>query len=179
MNKTSHTGLARWFPHPFVSVMVAVSWILLASSYSVQSFVMAGLLAVIIPRMVNPFITRTDKIRWDLAVKLFFIVFWDIIVSNIKVARIVLGSMEELKPKWYRVPLETEHEQVNALLAMIITTTPGTVSAGIDQERGDILVHALKSDDEEADIQEIKQRYEQLLIQIFDATKHQAQGENS
>lgn len=40
------------------------------------------------------------------------------------------------------MPLETEHEQVNSLLAMIITTTPGTVSAGIDQERGDILVHS-------------------------------------
>lgn len=178
MNKTSRQT-ARRFPHPFVSMIVVVSWILLTSSYTLQSFLMAVLLAVVIPRMVNPFITRTDKIRWDLAIKLFFIVFWDIIVSNIKVARIVLGSIEDLKPKWYRVPLETEHEQVNALLAMIITTTPGTVSAGIDQERGDILVHALKSDDEEADIQEIKQRYEQLLIQIFDVKTHQSQGEST
>jgi multisubunit Na+/H+ antiporter MnhE subunit len=32
---------------------------------------------------------------------------------------------------------------------MIITTTPGTVSAGIDQERGDILVHALSTDNAE------------------------------
>jgi len=54
------------------------------------------------------------------------------------------------------------------LLVMIITTTPGTVSAGIDQERGDILVHALSSDDTELDIQEIKTRYETPLIEIFD-----------
>ncbi len=74
----------------------------------------------------------------------------------------------KLHPKWYRVPLETEHEQVNTLLAMIITTTPGTVSAGIDQERGDILVHALSTDNTESDIQDIKQRYEIPLMEIFD-----------
>ena len=76
--------------------------------------------------------------------------------------------MDQLHPKWYRVPLETEHEQVNTLLAMIITTTPGTVSAGIDQERGDILVHALSTDHAELDIQDIKQRYEMPLLEIFD-----------
>ncbi len=80
----------------------------------------------------------------------------------------VLGPMDQLHPRWYRVPLETEHEEVNTLLAMIITTTPGTVSAGIDQERGDILVHALSSDDTELDIQEIKKRYEIPLLEIFD-----------
>ena len=93
---------------------------------------------------------------------------WDIIVSNFRVAKMVLGPMDQLHPRWYRVPLETEHEEVNTLLAMIITTTPGTVSAGIDQERGDILVHALSSDDTELDIQEIKKRYETPLLEIFD-----------
>ena len=80
----------------------------------------------------------------------------------------MLGPLDQLHPKWYRVPLETEHEQINTLLAMIITTTPGTVSAGIDQERGDILVHALSTDDTELDIQDIKKRYEMPLIEIFD-----------
>ncbi len=79
-----------------------------------------------------------------------------------------MGPTKKLHPKWYRVPLETEHEQVNTLLAMIITTTPGTVSAGIDQERGDILVHALSTDNIESDIKDIKERYEIPLMEIFD-----------
>ena len=60
---------------------------------------------------------------------------------------------------------------------MIITTTPGTVSAGIDQERGDILVHALSTDDTELDIQEIKNRYERPLIEIFDVKLEQGDAE--
>lgn len=164
---TSVNFVQRCFPLPFVSCIVAVTWIILAGSYSTQSFVMAGLLAIIIPKMVRPFITKAPHIRWGLAIKLILIVLWDILVSNFKVAKIVLGPMDHLQPKWFRVPLDTDHELVNALLAMIITTTPGTVSAGIDQEHHDILVHALRSDNEQADIDEIKQRYEALLIQIF------------
>ncbi|HBO72385.1 MULTISPECIES: Na+/H+ antiporter subunit E [Acinetobacter] len=162
------TLLDRWFPHPFVSFLVFLSWLMLSHSLDLTDILVAILLAIIIPRLVGPFISRTPHIHWTPAVKLFFVVLWDIIVSNFRVAKMVLGPMDQLHPRWYRVPLETEHEEVNTLLAMIITTTPGTVSAGIDQERGDILVHALSSDDTELDIQEIKKRYETPLLEIFD-----------
>ena len=96
-------------------------------------------------------------------------------ISNIRVAKLVLGPTDRMQPKWFRVPLETQHEQVNSILAMIITTTPGTVTAGIDQDRGDILVHALNTTDESVDIQDIKNRYEKPLIEIFDAQSGEKQ----
>jgi multicomponent K+:H+ antiporter subunit E len=165
MQKTSFWE--NWLPHPFVSVIVALSWIMLAHSLDAATLLMALLLGLLIPRMVNPFITRTPDINWRMAVKLFFVVLWDIIVCNIQVAKLVLGPTRNLHPKWFRVPLETQHEQVNVLLALIITTTPGTVTAGIDDDRGDILVHALSTDNAEVDILEIKNRYEKALIAIF------------
>lgn len=167
--------LQRWFPHPFVSVIVAMSWVMLAHNMEAGTVLMALFLAILIPRMVAPFIDYTPNIRWIPAMRLFWVVVWDIIVANIKVAILVLGPTKNLHPKWFRVPLDTEHEEVNALLAMIITTTPGTVSAGIDQDRGDILVHALSTDDEAAEIEVIKQRYERPLIEIFSAQT----GENA
>lgn len=161
--------LQRWFPHPLVSVIVGLSWILLAHNLEAGTLLFALVLAIVIPKMVALFIDYTPNIQWAPAVRLFFVVVWDIVVANIKVAKLVLGPTKNLHPKWFRVPLETEHEEVNALLAMIITTTPGTVSAGIDQDRGDILVHALSTEDEAAEIETIKQRYEQPLIEIFSA----------
>ena len=157
----------RWFPHPLVSVIVGLSWLMLNHSLDAGTILMALILAVGIPRLVRPFIARTPNIDWLPAIRLFFVVLWDIIVSNIKVAKLVLGPMHKMHPKWFRIPLETQHEEVNTLLAMIITTTPGTVSAGIDQDRGDILVHALSANDTEAEIQNIKDRYEKPLMQIF------------
>lgn len=140
---------------------------MLSHSLDASDLLMAVILGLVIPRLVRPFITRTPHIHWQPAVKLCFVVLWDIIVSNFRVAKLVLGSPKKLHPKWYRVPLETEHEQVNSLLAMIITTTPGTVSAGIDQERGDILVHSLSTENTESDVQDIKQRYEAPLMEIL------------
>ena len=147
--------------------MVALSWIMLTHSLDAATLLMALLLGILIPRLVQPFISRTPDINWVLALKLFFVVLWDIIICNIKVAKLVLGPTRNLHPKWFRVPLETQHEQVNVLLALIITTTPGTVTAGIDDARGDILVHALSTDDSDTDILEIKNRYEKVLMAIF------------
>lgn len=162
-------------PHPFVSVIVGLSWLMLAHSVSPGNLVLALILAIWIPRWVKPFIVCTPNIHWLKAIRLMLVVVWDIIVCNIRVAKWVLGPTDQLHPKWFRVPLETNHDQVNTLLAMIITTTPGTVSAGIDQERGDILVHSLNTADEKVDIQDIKQRYEAPLIAIFNA--HQTDGD--
>lgn len=162
--------LERIFPHPFTSVVVAVSWLMLGHSADFFDLLLAFILAIIIPKLVQPFIVRTPNLHWDLALKLFFVVLWDIVLCNIKVAKQVLGPTQNLHPKWYRVPLDTNHEHVNSLLAMIITTTPGTVSAGIDQERGDILVHSLSTDDPDADIADIKQRYEAPLMAIFNVS---------
>ena len=161
--------LDRMLPHPFVSVLVAITWPMLNETLDVFNITVGILLGLIIPKMVQPFIVRTPNIQWGQALKLFWVVLRDILVSNVVVAKQVLGPMQQLKPKWYRVPLDTNHEQVNTLLAMIITTTPGTVNAGIDQERGDILVHALNCDDPEADILDIKTRYEAPLLAIFNA----------
>ncbi len=167
--------LDRCLPHPFVSVLVALSWLMLGHSAELFDIVVAIILGLIIPKLIQPFIVRTPNIHWVLAVKLFFVILWDIVVSNIRVAKQVLGPTKNLHPKWYRVPLDTDHEHVNTLLAMIITTTPGTVSAGIDQERGDILVHALNSDDPDAEILEIKERYEAPLMAIFNVKQGESE----
>ena len=165
--KKSDSFLRRMFPHPLVSVIVFLAWFMLQHSLSFGNLLLSAILAWGIPKLMQGFIGTTPNINWTETIKLFFVVLWDIIISNFRVAKLVLGPTQHLKPKWFRVPLETNHEQVNTLLAMIITTTPGTVSAGIDQERGDILVHSLNTLDESVDIEDIKIRYEQALMRIF------------
>lgn len=170
------TWVWRMFPHPLVSCFVFIAWLMLNHSVSLGNLLLALILAILIPKIMQAFITRTPELDWVTAFKLFFVVLYDIIISNFKVAKLVLGPSHQLHPAWYRVPLDSNHDHVNTLLAMIITTTPGTVSAGIDLQRGDILVHSLSSLDTEVDIAEIKARYEQPLIQIFHAQPREEQG---
>ena len=69
---------------------------------------------------------------------------------------------------WVPVPLELTHPTAITLLATVITTTPGTVSCLVDDERHEILVHALDCADPAALAAEIKQRYEAPLREIFE-----------
>ncbi len=62
MQKTSF--LDRWLPHPFVSVIVALSWIMLAHSLDLATLLMALLLGIAIPYLVKPFIGNTPNIHW-------------------------------------------------------------------------------------------------------------------
>ncbi len=67
----------------------------------------------------------------------------------------------------FAVPLDTQHEEVKLFTSDDYYHYTWHCFCGIDQDRGDILVHALSTDDPDAEIQTIKARYEQPLIQIF------------
>jgi len=51
------------------------------------------------------------------------VVLWDIVVSNLTVARIVLSPLSKPKPAWVPVPLALTHPAAITLLASVITTT--------------------------------------------------------
>lgn len=161
----------KLLPHPFLTSILVASWLMLTHQINLGQLIIALAAGIIIPKMTQFFIQPAEAVHWPTALKLFLIVLWDIIISNLRVAKQVLGPLENLHPKWMRVPLETTHPKVNTLLALIITTTPGTVSAGLDEDQNSILVHALSAESAEAVIEEIKARYEQPLIKIFNAQR--------
>ncbi len=78
------------------------------------------------------------------------------------------GSELPLTPgSLVRVPLELSHPQSIALLASIITMTPGTVSSDIAADNRTLLVHVLDCADPAQVVAGIKRRYEQPLLEIF------------
>lgn len=157
-----------WFDHPVLSLLLAASWLALSRSLEPVHLLSAALLALIVPRLLHPFMLPAGpRVRWAEALRLTGVVLWDIVKSNITVARIVLGPMAKPQPAWLPVPLASQHERVNALFASIITTTPGTVSAVVDEQRHLIWVHALDCGDAQAAIDDMKARYEAPLLRIF------------
>lgn len=157
-----------WWPHPVLSVLLALAWLALQQSLAVAPVVTALVLAWVVPRLMHGFLGEKLQIRsWRSAWRLLFVVVWDIIVSNITVARIVLSPSSDPQPAWVPIDLNLTHPTAITLMATIITMTPGTVSCLVDEERRLILVHALDCDDTQALARQIKQRYEQPLKEIF------------
>jgi len=171
MKPAPRTGAARmgWLPHPALSLVLALVWLLLQQSVAPAHLLSAAVLALAVPRLLHGFIGDSVRPRSPRTmVHLAGVVLWDIVMSNITVARIVLNPKSKPQPAWVEVPLEAEHPTAVALLATIITMTPGTVSCVIDERRNSILVHALDCSDAAEMAAQIKQRYERPLRRIFD-----------
>jgi multicomponent K+:H+ antiporter subunit E len=85
------------------------------------------------------------------------------------VARIVLGPRRsDVTSGFMNIPLEMRAPYGLAALAIIITSTPGTLWVDFDSARGVLTIHVLDLIDEEAWIATIKQRYERRLMEIFE-----------
>ena len=158
-----------WLPHPAISLVLAAVWLLLQQSLAPAHLLSAAALALGLPWLLHGFIGDSVHPRSPRTMlHLLGIVIWDIVMSNITVARIVLNPASKPQPAWVEVPLEAQHPTAITLLAAIITMTPGTVSCVVDERRHSILVHALDCSDAAEMAAQIKQRYERPLRRIFD-----------
>ncbi len=168
-----------WLAHPWLSALLAVSWLLLQHTLAPFHLLSAVLIGLIVPRLLHPLLPPAPTIRMLPALRLALVVLGDIVTSNITVAKLVLGPRSRPQPAWIRVPLQLQHPTAISLLASIITTTPGTVSSSVDEERRDILVHALDCSDPQQMVADIKERYERPLLIIFGETADTPMGEKA
>lgn len=162
--------MRRWLPHPLLTPMLAVIWLLLNNTLSPGHVVLGLLLGWAIPRFTLTFWPEQMRIRAPRTLLRFIGIFlYDVLVANIAVARLILASPERLRPAFVAVPLDLKNDFAISLLANCICLTPGTVSASLAPDRTRLLVHALDADDPAALAAEIKARFEAPLKEIFEA----------
>lgn len=161
--------MSRWFAFPLLTVCLVLMWLLLVQSISPGSILMGVLVALVATRLFSVLRPEPPRFRLTLAMpKLAGIVLYDIIRSNIAVARIILsGRTDRGMSGFLRVPLDMHNRHGLALLAVIVTATPGTLWVQFDSARGSLLLHVLDLVDEEQWVRLIKDRYETLLMEIF------------
>jgi len=157
-----------WVPHPILSLLLLATWLLLNNTMSMGHIVLGSILGILVPWFTSSF--WPEKIHLGspkVMIKFFFVVVYDIVVANITVAKLILGSNDSLNPGFLEVHLDIEHPLGISVLASTISLTPGTVSSDLSFDRKILIVHSLHIIDEEAEIKEIKNRYEKPLMEIF------------
>ncbi|MEX0284209.1 MAG: Na+/H+ antiporter subunit E [Paracoccaceae bacterium] len=162
--------LARIFPHPYLSLLLVLTWCFLQNSFSINTLVMAIILAVIIPFTTARYWPDRPKLKRPfLIAEYVLIVIWDIIVANVVVAGLILFRRNDsLSPNWVAIPLDLRTPEAITVLAGTITLTPGTVSSDLSSGGHVLLVHCLNAKDTSAVRDEIKSRYERRLKEIFE-----------
>jgi len=161
--------LKRLIPHPILSLALVVVWLLLVNHFTLNSLVMGAILGLIVPALTGPYWPNRAKVSHPFAVvEYVLVVLWDIVVANVQVAKIIVFKRnEDIRSCWITVPLELTSPEAITVLAGTITMTPGTVSAMLAADGSAILVHCLHTDDPDGVRDEIKQRYERRLKEIF------------
>ena len=158
----------RLLPHPVTSAVLIVVWLLLNHTLSAGHIVLGAALGVFIPLFTRRFfpepvyLTRTGTI-----LRFLVVVLWDIVVASFIVARLSLGPVSNLRPRFVRIPVALADDFALTALTSAISLTPGTVFAEVAADRRHILIHALDVDDETALVRTIKQRYEAPIKEIF------------
>lgn len=157
-------------PHPLLTLLLIVVWQMLVNDVTAGSLVLGLIFALVIPILTGPYWPDRPKLKHPLKFLGFaMIVLWDICVANLVVARIILFRRNaEIRSRWISVPLDLTSPEAITVLAGTITMTPGTVSSDISACGRALLVHCLDADDPNAIRDQIKDRYERRLKEIFE-----------
>jgi multicomponent K+:H+ antiporter subunit E len=163
--------IKRWMPSPMLSLALFVVWLLLNQSLDAATLLLAALLAIVVPLLTKSLRPARVKMRKPLlALRLAGLVGYDVVVSALTVARLLLTRRGSgMSPRFVRVPLAMRDPNALATLAMILCLTPGTAWGEIALDRSTLLIHVFDEDDEAAFIDMIKTRYERPLMEIFES----------
>ena len=155
-------------PYPLRSLALLCIWLLLNQSLHPAHWALGASLAVALPLAFARLWPRITIVRrGGLALRLLGRLLADIVVSNIDVARRILGPEAALQSRFIWMPLAIENPQGIAVLAAMITMTPGTLAVDVTPDRRWLLIHALNVTDEAGVLRDIRDRYETPLREIF------------
>ncbi len=170
---------SRLLPSPLLTLSLAGFWLLLNNTVHPAHVLLGLLLGWALPLATRalcgseaPAADRPAGHGWRWPalrslVCLAVVVAIDIVRSNIDVAVLILGPKRRIRSTFIEVPVSLDDPVGVAVLAGIVTMTPGTLSAGISADRRVLTIHCLHAPDPDAVIASIKARYERPLAEIF------------
>lgn len=161
--------MRRWLPYPLLSAGIFLMWLLLTQSFSLGQILLGAIVALLAGASMARLGWLPARItNWRPLLRLASIVAVDVIRSNIAVARIALSPARNRHSAFIRLELALRDPQALAVLALILTATPGTAWVQYNRLDGMLLIHVFDLVDEQAWIRLIKSRYERLLLEAFE-----------
>lgn len=162
--------MSRLIPHPIMSLVMLTIWLMLWQTLAPLQVLMGVFLAVLLPQTLVLLDEPPSRAkRPGVIIRLFFTVLYDIAVSNLNVVRVIIAGREGVIPTGFvNIPLELRDRYGLAVLATIITATPGTFWAAYNRRTNVLTIHVFELIDEDAVRDTIRNRYEAPLREIFE-----------
>lgn len=161
--------MGNWLRQPMLSLLLLFSWLLLVDSFnSPGHWLFAVVLALLIPRLLHGWWSPAPKIsNWRALLLFIWRTLVDIVLGNIQVAKMALGPQKHLQPGFIEFYTQLENDLAIFMLMSAISLAPGSVSTCFNPETRRIEVHLLHCENEQQELDGIRQRYEEVLQQVF------------
>ncbi len=151
------------------NILLAVNWALLTGHFNLENLVAGFVIGFFLLWILRRAVGQTEyfpKVRSAFAFFLSFL--WQLVQANLSVARtVLLERKEKINPAFLAIPLEARTDAEIALLANLITLTPGTLSLDVSEDRRFLYIHTLDVEDMDALRVEIKQSLERGLLEVM------------
>lgn len=152
----------------FVNLLFTFAWGAVTGSFTlvnlILGFCLGGLALFLIREQVGTYSYYNRAIR---VLLLFGTFIYELLLSALRVARILISPRINLKPRIIAYPLTVDRDFEITLLANLITLTPGTLSVDISTDRKFLFIHCIDAPDQEATIKDIKQSFERRIMEAF------------
>lgn len=150
------------------NVLMAFVWAAVTGSFSVINLIFGfalGALALSLIREQVGSMGYFSRARRILSLIILFI--YELVLSSVRVAKLVLTPNMNLKPGIFAYPLKVDRDFEITLLANLITLTPGTLSVDVSDDRRFLFVHALDCSDPEQVREDIADGFERKILEAF------------
>lgn len=151
-----------------LNILLALAWVLFTGEVEWINFVeglVVGYVVLWISRSALGSTAYFKKI--PRVIRFFFYFLWEMVLANLKVTWDILTPKDHMQPGIVAVPLAAKTDLEIALLANLITLTPGTLSLEVSEDKKILYVHGLYIEDPEAFRREIKDGFEKKLLEIL------------
>ena len=161
--------MTRFIPYPVLGIFLFFIWMALGDAITPGRTLLGIVIAIVGTWLMAALRLDEPTMRKPMAaVRLFVAVSIDVIRSNIAVARIIGRPGRPQTSGFLVIPLEMRDPTALAILAGIITATPGTIWVSFDPRVGTLVLHILDLVDEAEWIRVIQGRYERMLMAVFE-----------
>lgn len=151
-----------------VNVLLALAWGAVTGTFDLLNllfgFVLASAALWLIREQIG---TAGAGTRVWRAFTLALLFLWELVVSSVRVAAIVLSRYRDLKPAIIAYPLTVDRDFEITLLANLITLTPGTLSIDVSEDREVLFIHCIDVPDPDGMIADIKNGFERKIMETF------------
>lgn len=151
-----------------MNIILMVLWAATTGDFGYGNLLAGFVMGYLVLWWVMPLLGPTAYFRkLPLTLGFVAVLFWEITKANIRVAWDIVTPNKHRRPGIIVVPLDAETDLEIAVLANLVTLTPGSLCIDISADRRTLFVHAMFADDPRQVRAEIKQRFEGWVISLL------------